>query len=688
MVEVLRACGATRIEASENEAQRLRFWSGRKNAFPASGRISPDYMCMDSTIPRKRLADMLIAIGEMETKYGLRCVNVFHAGDGNLHPLILFDANDADAAAPRRGVRRRDPRAERGDGRHRHRRARRRRREAVVDVRAVLAGRARADAGVKRAFDPAGLLNPGKVIPTLHALRRVRPHARQARPARLSRPAALLRAPARESRSRGDRRARARRARVGNGRCASAAAARKDFYGEAPSGDVARRARAGRRRRPRADRARRHRARPARRSPSSRRCSPSKASACRSSRRASAPASTVGGMVAAGLSGPSRAARRLACATTCSASPLLNGTRRAAALRRPGDQERRRLRRLAPDRRLARHLGVIVEVSLKVLPRAAGRGDAALRLQAGRGARRAARLGRPAAAARCERVVERQPDRAPARRARRGRRGGAHARRRDDRRRPRRRRSGKACATTRDPFFVAADDAIEHQDATLWRLSLPQTAPLLGLAGDELIEWRGAQRWLATALPAAQVREAAAGGRRPRDAVSRPRQVGRRVRAAGAAAARDPRAAEAIVRPQGHPQSRAASIRVCDRQSHRMQTAIAPEFAGTADGIEAEAILRKCVHCGFCTATCPTYQLLGDELDGPRGRIYLIKQVLEGARADALDAAPPRPLPHLPQLRDDLPVGRAVRQPGRDRPAHRRRARAAPGAASARCAGR
>ncbi len=62
-----------------------------------------------------------------------------------------------------------------------------------------------------------------------------------------------------------------------------------------------------------------------------------------------------------------------------------------------------------------------------------------------------------------------------------------------------------------------------------------------------------------------------------------------------------------------------------------MQTQLAPEFQGTPDGIEAEAILRKCVHCGFCTATCPTYQLLGDELDGPRGRIYLIKQVLEGA---------------------------------------------------------
>jgi uncharacterized MAPEG superfamily protein len=61
-----------------------------------------------------------------------------------------------------------------------------------------------------------------------------------------------------------------------------------------------------------------------------------------------------------------------------------------------------------------------------------------------------------------------------------------------------------------------------------------------------------------------------------------------------------------------------------------MQTNLAPEYQNTADGQEAEAILRKCVHCGFCTATCPTYQLLGDELDGPRGRIYLIKQVLEG----------------------------------------------------------
>ncbi|MBC7602013.1 MAG: FAD-binding protein, partial [Ramlibacter sp.] len=89
MIEVLRRAGATAIAVSRDETERLKFWSGRKNAFPASGRISPDYMCMDSTIPRKRLADILLAIQEMEKKYRLRCANVFHAGDGNLHPLIL-----------------------------------------------------------------------------------------------------------------------------------------------------------------------------------------------------------------------------------------------------------------------------------------------------------------------------------------------------------------------------------------------------------------------------------------------------------------------------------------------------------------------------------------------------------------------------------------------------------------------
>ena len=88
-----RIAGATAIAVSCDEAERLRFWSGRKNAFPAAGRISPDYYCMDGTIPRRNLAQVLLGIAEMEKKYGLRCANVFHAGDGNLHPLILFDAN-------------------------------------------------------------------------------------------------------------------------------------------------------------------------------------------------------------------------------------------------------------------------------------------------------------------------------------------------------------------------------------------------------------------------------------------------------------------------------------------------------------------------------------------------------------------------------------------------------------------
>jgi glycolate oxidase len=167
MRAVLEACGATRLEVSENEAQRLTFWSGRKNAFPASGRISPDYMCMDSTIPRARLADILLAIGEMEIKYGLRCCNVFHAGDGNLHPLILFDANEPDQLH----------RAELFGA-------------DILETSVAMGGTVTGEHGVgieklssmcvqfsppelqqmravKAAFDPRGLLNPGKVIPTL-----------------------------------------------------------------------------------------------------------------------------------------------------------------------------------------------------------------------------------------------------------------------------------------------------------------------------------------------------------------------------------------------------------------------------------------------------------------------------------------------------------------------------------------
>jgi glycolate oxidase len=167
MLNVLTGAGATRVEVSKDEAQRLKFWSGRKNAFPASGRISPDYMCMDSTIPRKRLADMLLAIAEMETKYGLRCANVFHAGDGNLHPLILFDANDADQlhrceafgadileTSVRMGG---TVTGEHGVG------VEKLGSMCVQFTPAELA----AFTAVKRAFDPGETLNPGKVIPTL-----------------------------------------------------------------------------------------------------------------------------------------------------------------------------------------------------------------------------------------------------------------------------------------------------------------------------------------------------------------------------------------------------------------------------------------------------------------------------------------------------------------------------------------
>ncbi|MEO6927538.1 MAG: FAD-linked oxidase C-terminal domain-containing protein, partial [Casimicrobiaceae bacterium] len=90
---VLTAAGATEIRVSKDEAQRLLFWSGRKAAFPAVGRISPDYYCIDGTIPRRALPDVLRRIEQWSKEFGLVCANVFHAGDGNLHPLILFDAN-------------------------------------------------------------------------------------------------------------------------------------------------------------------------------------------------------------------------------------------------------------------------------------------------------------------------------------------------------------------------------------------------------------------------------------------------------------------------------------------------------------------------------------------------------------------------------------------------------------------
>jgi glycolate oxidase len=165
---VLRRAGAADCLISRDEAERLRFWAGRKAAFPAMGAVSPDYYCMDGSIPRKRLAAVLQAIRGMEDKYGLRCTNVFHAGDGNLHPLILFDSNVADEVVRaeafgaeilelcvREGG---SITGEHGVGLEK------------IDQMCVQFGGAELETfhGVKRAFDERGLLNPGKAVPTLH----------------------------------------------------------------------------------------------------------------------------------------------------------------------------------------------------------------------------------------------------------------------------------------------------------------------------------------------------------------------------------------------------------------------------------------------------------------------------------------------------------------------------------------
>ena len=168
-VETLaRAEQAYFIKASDSEDERLRFWSGRKAAFPAVGRITPDYLCMDGTIPRGQLATVLSRIAELSTHYGLRVANVFHAGDGNLHPLILFDANNEGEfdAAEKFGA---DIL------------------RLCVEVGGVLTGEhgvgiekrdlmgvmfsetdLKHQQRLKCAFDPEQLLNPGKVYPTLH----------------------------------------------------------------------------------------------------------------------------------------------------------------------------------------------------------------------------------------------------------------------------------------------------------------------------------------------------------------------------------------------------------------------------------------------------------------------------------------------------------------------------------------
>ncbi|MBD8203154.1 glycolate oxidase subunit GlcD [Pseudomonas viridiflava] len=166
--EVLTLAGATEVRQARYEAERVRFWAGRKNAFPAVGRLSPDYYCMDGTIPRRELPGVLRGISELSEHYGLRVANVFHAGDGNMHPLILFDANQPGELA----------RAEELGGK-------------ILELCVKVGGSITGEHGVgrekinqmcaqfnsdeltlfhaiKAAFDASGLLNPGKNIPTLH----------------------------------------------------------------------------------------------------------------------------------------------------------------------------------------------------------------------------------------------------------------------------------------------------------------------------------------------------------------------------------------------------------------------------------------------------------------------------------------------------------------------------------------
>jgi glycolate oxidase len=166
--QILSDSGASEVRTARDDQERLRFWAGRKAAFPAVGRISPDYYCMDGTIPRKHLPQVLGRIAEMSKEYGLRVANVFHAGDGNLHPLILYDANREGELET----------AEAFGG-------------AILEICVQVGGTVTGEHGVgveklnqmcvqfapdeleqfhavKRAFDPEGLLNPGKAVPTLH----------------------------------------------------------------------------------------------------------------------------------------------------------------------------------------------------------------------------------------------------------------------------------------------------------------------------------------------------------------------------------------------------------------------------------------------------------------------------------------------------------------------------------------
>ncbi|MGO9785485.1 MAG: FAD-linked oxidase C-terminal domain-containing protein [Stellaceae bacterium] len=166
--QIAKQCGSVSVRISNNEAERVLFWAGRKAAFPALGRITPDYYCLDPTIPRAKLPDVLRHMAELSKKYGLRVVNVFHAGDGNLHPIILYDANKPDELerTERFGVDIMKYCVDMGGvltGEH----------GIGVEKRDLMgvmfnAADLNQQQRLKCAFDPQGLLNPGKVFPELH----------------------------------------------------------------------------------------------------------------------------------------------------------------------------------------------------------------------------------------------------------------------------------------------------------------------------------------------------------------------------------------------------------------------------------------------------------------------------------------------------------------------------------------
>ena len=350
---VLAACGATEVRVARDEAERVRFWAGRKAAFPAAGRLSPDYLCMDGTIPRRELPAVLNRMQALSEESGLRIMNVFHAGDGNLHPLILYDANAPGELELAERVGAADPGALRRGRWDDHRRAWGRGGEDRPDVRAVRIpragavpvrqGRVRSE---RNAQSRQGGADPA-------ALRRVWRHARARRQAAVRRDRAVLN----------------RWIRTGRSACATGASPPPLTGSLSPSPAAEPRSSWGASRK-----------RSASTSPATRASSPTNRPSSCSSARGGTPLAevtaaleergqmlafeppsfgaeaTIGGTIAAGLSGPARPYG--GCGTRLRARhPGAERQGRGAALRRRGDEERRRLRRVAPDDRGLRDAG-------------------------------------------------------------------------------------------------------------------------------------------------------------------------------------------------------------------------------------------------------------------------------------------------------------------------------------------